>query len=181
MNEGEKIGFAEMQDMPEKDRQLFLSPKENWVLGSSVAVNIAGSELKIVDDETKQLEGDSMRMSDAHKKDLHAVNSPKGLQTPSPMSLTEVNAKRLGKKVNGSLVALGAEAVLASLQGIETGIIPCDLNENGEAEFIRMYFAKGGKLVKPEEIGADNWVVNSSNQDLLQYVRTDPDGTMIFR
>jgi hypothetical protein len=87
---------------------------------------------------------------------------------------------RAGKKVGGNVTMFGVDGVLASMQGIEVGIIPQGLNDNNEATELQVYLSKNGKQIKPAEIGADKWKLSPGFENIVTPARTDQKGTMIF-
>lgn len=178
-NKHELLNIHSRQEMSPHDRKTLLTVVEHGVIGSGVSVMIHGKEKKIVD-QVKSLEGDSMLIDEAYFEDPNALLTPISLLSQGGKERKEVIGGRAGKKVGGNIVMYGVSGVLASMQGVEMGMIPQDMGENNTVPEIHVYFSREGKQIQPSEIGADGWELTPSFKKILNLVMIDPSGTMIY-
>lgn len=178
-NTSEILGFDALQEMQARDRKVLLTALEHAAIGSGIKVVINGREVNIVE-EVVDTQGDSMLIADAYMKDPHAILTPVNILSEGEDVKKAVVGGRAGKKVGGNVTMFGVDGVLASMQGIEVGIIPQGLNDNNEATELQVYLSKNGKQIKPAEIGADKWKLSPGFENIVTPARTDQKGTMIF-
>ncbi|MGE5042181.1 MAG: hypothetical protein ACM3IJ_04745 [Candidatus Levyibacteriota bacterium] len=177
----EELDFAHLQELDWRDRETALNAIEHAAIGSGVKILIKDREVNIVDGAT-ELEGNSMDVKDAYNIDPDMMLTSKGfILNPTPGEAKLLTGIRAGKKVRGTIGIFGIEGALASMQGTETGIILANTNNRSRAEVLNVFFSIKGRQIRPEEIGADKWKLTPTWSTILEPLRLEKSGTMVFR